>query len=118
MTSCEEWGMQATLSEQAKCVFTANRSDEEPWRLSRLKEVYEVAQQISMLVWKRPFPKDAVSRMHDHKGELTVQFADDEWEEELASFFDLAWRSVFECDLRTCSVGDGDLAFIEIGGSA
>jgi hypothetical protein len=106
------------MSEQARTIFTATRSDEEPWRLSRLQEVYETAQQICMVAYKQPFPADAVVRMHDHKGELTVQFAYDEWELWLAMMFQLAWEGLYENDFTTCTLDDGPLAFVEPEGRA
>lgn len=107
MTTWDEWAEMETLSEQSATIFSASNEDEEPWRLSRLKEVYETAQQVCMVVYRRPFPHDAVLRMFDCKGALTVQFADDDWEMQLASIFELAWSGVFECEFKSTSEPDG-----------
>lgn len=95
-TSNADWSSEQTLSEKAGTFFSASRYEEEMWRVSRLKEAYEVAQQICMLVHHRPFPFDVIVAMHDHKGHLDIMFADDDWEADLLPIVKLAWVSHFE----------------------
>ena len=73
--------------------LTAHRSDEESWRVERLKRVYATARSIFTLVEQRPLPATVVIALNDYRGQLTVTTTSDEWWQFLSMIFQLAWRS-------------------------
>ncbi|MBE9036943.1 hypothetical protein, partial [aff. Roholtiella sp. LEGE 12411] len=69
----------------------ANREDEEPYRLTRLERVYGfVCGQATLLKHMDALKK--VTKLHDHKGVLTVSWRAKPTEEE-KEFWQRAWAS-------------------------
>lgn len=84
-------------------VLTANRQQDEPWRIERLKRVVRTFRQLVQIVHHKQLPGGVIVQLHDHKGDLTATVSSEEWVPLVQRMMDLAWEAEGEAQCETVS---------------